>query len=78
VRILYLVPFCPFPPTSGATIRMYHLLRHLAARHDVTVLGYGTEGDERRLAGALPAVKAVGFCVRRGSRLTEGSASPTP
>jgi sugar transferase (PEP-CTERM/EpsH1 system associated) len=34
-RILYLVHRLPFPPNKGDKVRSYHLLRHLAAQHEV-------------------------------------------
>lgn len=34
-RILYLVHRMPYPPNKGDKVRSYHLLRHLAARHEV-------------------------------------------
>jgi sugar transferase (PEP-CTERM/EpsH1 system associated) len=34
-RILYLVHRLPYPPNKGDKVRSYHLLRHLAARHEV-------------------------------------------
>lgn len=37
-RILYLVHRLPYPPNKGDKLRSYHLLRHLASRHEV-VLG---------------------------------------
>ena len=35
MRILYLVHRLPYPPDKGDKVRSYHLLRHLAARHEV-------------------------------------------
>ncbi|MBX3643369.1 MAG: TIGR03087 family PEP-CTERM/XrtA system glycosyltransferase [Rubrivivax sp.] len=34
-RILYLVHRLPFPPNKGDKVRSYHLLRHLAEKHEV-------------------------------------------
>ncbi len=34
-RILYLVHRLPYPPNKGDKVRSYHLLRHLAERHEV-------------------------------------------
>jgi sugar transferase (PEP-CTERM/EpsH1 system associated) len=36
-RILFLPHRMPYPPDKGDKIRSYHLLRHLAARHEVTL-----------------------------------------
>jgi polysaccharide biosynthesis protein PslH len=34
-RLLYLVHRLPYPPNKGDKVRSYHLLRHLATRHEV-------------------------------------------
>ena len=46
LRVLVISPYFPFPPTFGATMRTYQLIRQLAERHEVTLLSYGTEADE--------------------------------
>jgi glycosyltransferase involved in cell wall biosynthesis len=40
MRILAVGPDLPFPPIGGGPLRTYHLLRALAARHDVTLVGF--------------------------------------
>jgi sugar transferase (PEP-CTERM/EpsH1 system associated) len=40
LRILMVTPDIPFPPTGGAPMRNYQLLRHLAQRHAVSLLTY--------------------------------------
>src|SRR5436309_1889859 len=40
MRILILAPEMPFPPVSGGQLRTYHLLRSLAARHALTLVGF--------------------------------------
>ena len=35
MKILYLVHRLPYPPNKGDKVRSYHLLKHLAARHEV-------------------------------------------
>lgn len=35
MRILFLSAWYPYPPDNGSKIRVYHLLRALAARHEV-------------------------------------------
>lgn len=59
MKILYVAPFAFVPPTSGATIRMFQLLSHLASRHEVTVVGHGTEADASAVARSLPSVCGV-------------------
>lgn len=41
MKILYLTPYSPIPPTFGGAIRIYHILKQLVERHEVTVAGYG-------------------------------------
>ncbi|NQU11022.1 glycosyltransferase [bacterium] len=38
MRILVLTPKLPWPPTGGAEIRNFNLLKHTAARHEVVLL----------------------------------------
>lgn len=45
MKILHILPYLPTPPTFGGAIRIYHLLKHLDARHDVTVAGFCDNGD---------------------------------
>src|SRR5215212_4067355 len=40
VKILILSPYPPYPPHGGGTMRIYQLVRGLAARHDVTCLSF--------------------------------------
>ena len=58
MRILLLLPYSPIPPTFGGALRNYHLLKHLARHHDVTVLTYGTP----EVADSI----AAEFALRRG------------
>ena len=37
MKILWLSHFVPYPPAGGALQRSYHLLRHTAATHDITL-----------------------------------------
>ncbi|MCC7399487.1 MAG: TIGR03087 family PEP-CTERM/XrtA system glycosyltransferase [Planctomycetes bacterium] len=54
-RILFLPHRLPFPPDKGDKIRSYHLLEHLAARHEVTL---ATFVDDPADEAHLPAVRA--------------------
>ncbi|HUS14375.1 MAG TPA: glycosyltransferase, partial [Chloroflexia bacterium] len=42
VRLLFLTPQFPFPPTQGAAIRNSHLIAGLAARHEVGLLTFAS------------------------------------
>ena len=45
VHILFLSQVLPYPLDSGAKIRQYHMLRHLAQRHKVTLVSF-TRADD--------------------------------
>ena len=61
LRILFVSWWLPYPPQSfGGAIRTYQILRHLASRHDVTLLAYGGS-DALDDAAAL---SALGITVR--------------
>jgi polysaccharide biosynthesis protein PslH len=44
-RVLYLTQVLPYPPHSGAKVRQYHMLRHLARRHEVTLVSFIRQED---------------------------------
>jgi sugar transferase (PEP-CTERM/EpsH1 system associated) len=58
-RYLFITPRLPYPPMSGFRTRVYQILRHLAAGHDVTLLTY-IRPDE---GGALAALRGLGISV---------------
>jgi polysaccharide biosynthesis protein PslH len=43
MRVLWASHFIPYPPKSGVHIRSYHLLRGVAARHDVDLIAFVQE-----------------------------------
>ncbi len=45
MKILHLAPYSPVPPVFGGALRIYHLLKGLSQRHDVTFVTFGTEED---------------------------------
>ncbi|MCW5632299.1 MAG: TIGR03087 family PEP-CTERM/XrtA system glycosyltransferase [Rubrivivax sp.] len=53
-RLLFLPHRLPYPPDKGDKIRSYHLLRHLAARHEVTL---ATFVDDAADEAHLPTVR---------------------
>ncbi len=55
-NILYLVHRLPYPPNKGDKVRSYHLLRHLAARHQVYL---GTFVDDPDDWQHLPHVRSL-------------------
>ena len=60
-NLLYLVHRLPYPPNKGDKVRSYHLLKHLAANHNVYL---GTFVDDPEDMQHLPAVQAMcaGMC----------------
>jgi len=68
-RVLYLVHRLPYPPNKGDKVRSYHLLRHLAERHEV-LLGTFVDDpeDEQHVATVrqwCADIKAVRLHPRR-------------
>lgn len=51
--LLFLAHRIPFPPNKGDKIRSFHLLRHLAARHDVHLGAFVDDPDDWPHADAL-------------------------
>jgi hypothetical protein len=52
LKIVWLSQFVPWPPTSGALERSFHLLRSAAQHHEVHLLAL----DQRRLAEGGPTI----------------------
>ena len=55
-KLLYLVHRMPYPPNKGDKVRSYHLLKHLAKRHQVFV---GTFVDDPDDLCHLPQLRAM-------------------
>lgn len=56
MKILYLVHRLPYPPNKGDKVRSYHLLKHLAARHEVHLGTFIDDPDDEQ---HLPRVQAL-------------------
>lgn len=57
MRVLLLAPYPPFPPRGGGALRIFNLLKGLAARHEVTLLSFAQD------AGAVAALRPLReFC----------------
>lgn len=52
-RILFLSRWFPDPPNNGSKLRIFHLLRGLAERHDVTLLTFHDPSEDPSAATAL-------------------------
>lgn len=57
MKILYLLPYNPVPPTFGGAIRIYHILNSLAQTHDVTVAGFGDQEDRKSITEEFPGLR---------------------
>jgi polysaccharide biosynthesis protein PslH len=55
-RILYLTQVLPYPLDSGAKVRQYHMLRHLAQRHEVTLVSFTRSDDPPEAIAHLKTV----------------------
>ena len=55
MKLLILTPQLPYPPQQGTTIRNFNLIKHLAPRHEITLLSFGTP-DELENAAPLRAL----------------------
>jgi sugar transferase (PEP-CTERM/EpsH1 system associated) len=68
-RILYLVHRLPYPPNKGDKVRSYHLLRHLAERHEVLLGTFVDDPDDEQHVATVRQwcadVKAVRLHPRR-------------
>ena len=47
MRILWLKSDLLLPLDKGGKLRTWHLLRHLAARHDITYVGFARPDEPR-------------------------------
>jgi glycosyltransferase involved in cell wall biosynthesis len=62
-RVLFLTQVLPYPLSSGPKIRQYHMLRHLARCHEITLVSFTRADDPpeaiEHLRGICHAVHAV-------------------
>jgi glycosyltransferase involved in cell wall biosynthesis len=84
MRVLYLSTWFPYPPDNGAKLRVYHLLRGLAAQHAVSLLSFAWDTarpeDAAELKSWCRQVRTVPidpFEASRGSSL-QAFLSPIP
>lgn len=59
MNILLLTDGVPYPPDSGPRVKTYQLIRHLARRHQVTLVSLGHDPTELQRAGALVSLCAA-------------------
>lgn len=53
MRILFVTHRIPYPPTFGSKVRAFNMIKHLAQRHEVTVMSLARSDDEARDAQGL-------------------------
>ncbi|MBI4547767.1 MAG: glycosyltransferase [Ignavibacteriae bacterium] len=53
MKILFMLPYSPVPPTFGGAMRIYHLIKLALRNHDVSILSFGSSEDERELRSHL-------------------------
>ncbi len=58
-RILFLTQVLPYPLDAGPKVRAYHMLRHLAARHEVTLVSFVRSDDTPEAVGHLRGICAA-------------------
>ncbi len=57
-RIAVLSPYFPYPSAHGGAVRIYNLLREMAAEFDIELFAFTTEGPD------LEAAPVLAFCAR--------------
>ncbi|MEA3376634.1 MAG: glycosyltransferase family 4 protein [Chloroflexota bacterium] len=74
-HVLFLTQVLPYPLHSGAKIRAYYVLRHLARSHEVTLVSFVREDDEPEAVAHLERFcRAVHPVRMRRSALRDGRA----
>ncbi|MBX0326651.1 glycosyltransferase family 4 protein [Oscillochloris sp. ZM17-4] len=59
MNILLLTNVVPYPPDSGPKVKTYHLLRHLAGQHRVTLVSFVRAGERADLSALRPLCAAI-------------------
>lgn len=60
MRLLFLTARLPFPPNRGDRLRAYHILRHLAPEHEITLVSFiAQEGERPFLAELRPFCQEI-------------------
>jgi polysaccharide biosynthesis protein PslH len=69
LNVLVIDEWIPYPPDMGKRVRTWNLLRRLAKRHTITLLGYGEPWGE-----AATAVRSAGVCLHTVASLAAAKA----
>lgn len=62
MKVLFLTPQLPHPPTKGTALRNFHLMANLASGHEVYLLSFVEESARHRQAEAVSEMEA--YCRR--------------
>ena len=68
MNILFVSALLPYPLHSGGQVRMYNLLKALSKKHDITLLSFIRNDEERTLASHMPFVKDLHMIMRGKGR----------
>ena len=60
MKILFLSPTVPFPLTDGGRIRVFNLLKQIAAKSDVTLLALETQPTDAEGVAQLQQIRRSG------------------
>ena len=75
-EVIFLAHRIPFPPDRGDRIRSFHILKHIAQRRPVHLLGFVDNDEDRKAAKELmPLLASLHIEVRSKSRLRAGMRS---
>jgi sugar transferase (PEP-CTERM/EpsH1 system associated) len=55
LKVLFVSHRFPYPPTFGSKVRAFHIIRHLAREHEVTVMSLARSEQEYRDAAGIAA-----------------------
>jgi len=62
MRILFISGWYPYPPDNGARIRVFNLIKHLAARNEITLLSFSSSPgpvSQERLDAMSPYCRSI-------------------
>ena len=68
MNILFVSALLPYPLHSGGQVRIYNLLKTLSKKHDITLMSFIRNDNERALASHMPFVKDVHMIMRGKGR----------
>ncbi|MBI1806210.1 MAG: glycosyltransferase [Ignavibacteria bacterium] len=69
MKILFTLPYVPVPATFGGAMRVFHLMKLVSQRHDVSIITYGWPEEEFNLRDQLGSqVKSIHVVSRHWPR----------